>query len=466
MRRVHRHHVQQQARAFAARQAVDRGLLLLIAQAELGQFGAAGAFGRVRHGAADDLQRRVGGVHRLDLVLVEPADLHLLVAVQFPLRHVQGAGDHLGEGRLARAVDAQQADPVVQIHPQVQVPQDRLAGLIADIGPLQPDQGRGQRARRRGQGEGGDPFLDGGGDRLHLLQPLHARLGLSGLGGLGLEPIHEGLKVGAFGVLLGLGRQLQPGLFRPGLFEGVVVAGVEGQGVVREVQNMGADLVQHFPVVGDDQGRVRVFLQPRLQPQGAFQIEVVGRFVQQQHVRFGEQGGGQGHAHPPTARELRHRPGLVLLIEAQADQDFGGAGGRGVGVDLDQARPDLAHLLRFRRLQPTQQGVALDVGLQNGVDDADGGGRVFLIDGADPCGLGQADLVAIGVQFAQDQLEQRGFADAVAPHQTDLGAGRQADGGVDEEFAAPGVEGQVGDLEHGRRMDFLTGHLYMTSHDV
>ncbi len=70
--------------------------------------------------------------------------------------------------------------------------------------------------------------------------------------------------MGAFGVLLGLGRQLQPGLFGASLFEGVVVPGVEGQGVVREVQDMGADLVQHLAVVGDDQGRVRVFLQPRL----------------------------------------------------------------------------------------------------------------------------------------------------------------------------------------------------------
>jgi hypothetical protein len=63
--------------------------------------------------------------------------------------------------------------------------------------------------------------------------------------------------------------------------------------------------------------------------------------------------------------------------------------------------------------------------------------------------LGKADLVAAGGQLAEDQLEQGRFADAVAAHQPDLGAGRQADGGVLEEFAAPGIEGQVGDLEHG-----------------
>ena len=54
-----------------------------------------------------------------------------------------------------------------------------------------------------------------------------------------------------------------------------------------------------------------------------------------------------------------------------------------------------------------------------------------------------------GCELAEDQLEQGRLADAVAADQPDLGARRQADGGVVEEAAAPGVEGQVVDLEHG-----------------
>ena len=71
-------------------------------------------------------------------------------------------------------------------------------------------------------------------------------------------------------------------------------------------------------------------------------------------------------------------------------------------------------------LEPAQQGVAFDVGLKNGVDDADGGRRMLLIDRADTGGLGQADLVAGGVKLAQDQLEQGRLADAVAADQADL----------------------------------------------
>ena len=76
-------------------------------------------------------------------------------------------------------------------------------------------------------------------DALHLLQSLDARLGLRRLGGLGLEAVDELLQVGALGVLLGLGRRHQAQLLGPRLFEGVVVAGVEVQLAVRQLQDVG-----------------------------------------------------------------------------------------------------------------------------------------------------------------------------------------------------------------------------------
>ena len=79
-----------------------------------------------------------------------------------------------------------------------------------------------------------------------------------------------------------------------------------------------------------------IFLQPRLEPERAFEVEIVGRLVEQQQVGLGEQGRGQRHAHAPAAGELRHRPGQVGVGEAEAAQDFGGARRRPVGVDLDQ----------------------------------------------------------------------------------------------------------------------------------
>ena len=62
--------------------------------------------------------------------------------------------------------------------------------------------------------------------------------------------------------------------------------------------------------------------------------------------------------------------------------------------------------------------------------------------------LRQADVAAVGRELAQDQLEQRRFADAIAPDQADLGAGRHGDAGVVEEAPSPGVENKVVDLQH------------------
>ncbi len=180
--------------------------------------------------AADDVQRRVGGVERLDLVLVEPADLDAALAVQLPGRDRQGAGDHLGEGGLARPVDAQQADAVVHVQPQVQVAQHRRRVAIADGGVLQPHQRRRQRARRARAGvKGATRSSTDVGDGLQLGQPLDAGLRLGGLAGLGLEAVDEALQVGALGLLLDPGRGLQPRLLRPPPLEVVVAAGVQLQ---------------------------------------------------------------------------------------------------------------------------------------------------------------------------------------------------------------------------------------------
>ena len=67
--------------------------------------------------------------------------------------------------------------------------------------------------------------------------------------------------------------------------------------------------VQQPAVVRDQQHGAGEAGEPGLQPQRGFQVEVVGRFVEQQQVGGGEQRGGEGHAHPPAAGELLDRAG-------------------------------------------------------------------------------------------------------------------------------------------------------------
>ena len=81
----------------------------------------------------------------------------------------------------------------------------------------------------------------------------------------------------------------------------VVRAVPEGQLLLIKVQNGAHGTVQQATVVADDDDGVGVLLQVAFQPQSAFQIKVVGRFVQEQIVGLGEQNARQSHAHPPAA---------------------------------------------------------------------------------------------------------------------------------------------------------------------
>lgn len=165
-------------------------------------------------------------------------------------------------------------------------------------------------------------------------------------------------------------------------------------------------------------------------------------------VGLGEQAGRQGDPHPPAARELGHRPAEVGLAEAQPRQDLGGAGRRPVGVDLDQARVDVAHVFGLGGFQALQKLVALGIGFEHGIQQGHRRRRVLLVNRADAGGPRQADLAAAGRELAEDHLEQRRLAHAITPHEANLGVLGQGDRGVVEEAASPGVEDKIVDLQH------------------
>ncbi len=60
--------------------------------------------------------------------------------------------------------------------------------------------------------------------------------------------------------------------------------------------------------MGNQQQDSVVTFQPGLQPQDGRQVEVIGRFIEQQNVRAAHQRLGQVQTHPPTAGKRLHRP--------------------------------------------------------------------------------------------------------------------------------------------------------------
>ena len=266
----------------------------------------------------------------------------------------QRAGRHLGEGGFASAVDAQQANTIVQIQPQVQIPQHRFVA-VTDRGMLQPHQRRRQRTLRRWEGERGDAFLDHGRHRLQLCQPLHARLRLRGFRRLGAETIHETLQMGALSLLLGAEGCVQAGFFRATTFEIVVAAGVIIQFPLLNVQDRIDRIVQQFPIVADNQRSLGEFAQTRLQPQRALEVQIVGGFVQEKKIGFGEQRRRQRDTHSPATGKFAHGTREIGGGEPQTGQNLAGPSRRAIRVDLHQPRINIPHPLGIRDLQLQQQ---------------------------------------------------------------------------------------------------------------
>ena len=133
----------------------------------------------------------------------------------------------------------------------------------------------------------------------------------------------------------------------------------------------------------------------RFQPERRFQVEVVGRLVEQQQIGVGEQRGGEGDAHAPAAGEFFDRPLLRGLVEAEAGEDGGGARRARVGADGDQAFVDFGEAGGVGGLGLGQQGEAFGVALQHGVEQGGGAGRGFLRDRGEAGARGEADFAAV-----------------------------------------------------------------------
>ena len=182
----------------------------------------------------------------------------------------------------------------------------------------------------------------------------------------------------------------------------------------------------------------------------AFEIEIVGGLVEQQQVGLGEQNGRERHPHAPAAGKLRAGAPLVLVREAEARQDFGGARGRRMRVDVGEPRLDLGDAMvialglgfapeggraRCRPRAPRRCRLSLPAGASCR-QTPDAGARRNL------------DAAALRTDLARDQAEQRRLAGAVSADQPDARAiGNHRRGAVDQK--APGdAHGEVVDRQH------------------
>ena len=193
--------------------------------------------------------------------------------------------------------------------------------------------------------------------------------------------------------------------------------------------------------MADHHDRAGVALQPGFEPDERVQVQVVGRFVEEQQVGRAHQRARELQAHAPAAREAVD--GLLALrrLEAQAQQQRLRTRARVEAADLADLHVRVGHRVAvlggLGGLEFLLREHQRDVALEHEV-----GGRVVglghvLRDFAEAPARRDLEIALVGLQAAGQQREQAGLAGAVAPHQADLLAGIDVDVDTVEDDLGP-----------------------------
>ena len=331
--------------ALTAREDADLLLLVGALEVEGADIGARhdGDAAEVDHvGAAGDFFPDVLVGVELVAALVHVADLDRLADAHGALVRFFLAEDHLEQRRLAGAVRADDADDAAggQLEGEV-VDQDVVAEGLGEVFRFQHDAaetGAGRDADLRGH----DLLALGLGG--HLLIGVDTRLGF-GLAGFlaGADPF-EFLGEGALAA--DIVARLLLHAFRLLLDPAGIVALERVAAAAVEFEDPVGDVVEEVAVVRDEDDAAGEVDQEVLQPGDGFGVEVVGRFVHQDHVGLRQEQLADGDAADFAAREggdvgIVFRAAQGVHRHLDLGIDVPGIG----GVDLLLQRGHLLHQL-------------------------------------------------------------------------------------------------------------------------
>src|SRR5262249_5105802 len=84
--------------------------------------------------------------------------------------------------------------------------------------------------------------------------------------------------------------------------------------------------IEKVSIMGNQNQRKGIILQILFQPVARFQVQVVGRLVEQQKAGLLQQELGQSYTHLPPTAEVFTGPVPVFLSEAETEEDRAGLG--------------------------------------------------------------------------------------------------------------------------------------------
>ncbi len=189
------------------------------------------------------------------------------------------------------------------------------------------------------------------------------------------------------------------------------------------------------------------------EPQGAFEVEIVGGLVEQQDVRLGEQRRGERDAHAPAAGEFCAGALLVGMGEAEPGEDRGGARRRRMGSDVGEPRLDVGDAMRVGRgFRLGDEEAALAVAGEHDLDQAFRPVRGFLGQPADGRAGGPGEAALLDREIADNGSKQGALAGAVAADQADPGTGGNLRRRPLDQEPAGHAYRNIVDHQHGRGM--------------
>ena len=240
-------------------------------------------------------------------------------------------------------------------------------------------------------------------------------------------------------------------------------------GALGEFDDPIGDRIDEVAVVGNEEKGSGPGGELLLEPGDRVDIEVVGRLVEDQHVGFGEEQAGQRHAHAPTTRELADGTVAVGVLKSETGENLAGVGLEGVAAHRLVLALDLAVLgeqrvvgvgvrrsvrVGDRSFEPMeflgQVGHLAGAGQHLFEHRTSGGVDEILRQVAEGHVLGFGDRAPIGFGIADEDLDQRRLARAVAADERDASPRRQLQGDIGEQVAGSVGAGEARRGEHDR----------------
>lgn len=248
------------------------------------------------------------------------------------------------------------------------------------------------------------------------------------------------------------------------LAEGLVIAGVIDEAALLDFDDAFDDVIEEVAIVGDEEDRALEIFEEPFEPEAAIDIQVVGGFVQEEDVGLFEEELGEGEAALLPAAEAANGDVELGIGEAEAVKgcidlvvDGVATGGFHVALDAFLELHELVEFIALSRghflvdfIEVAVEGVeAFEGGFGSAAEGFAGVEDGVLVEVADAAAALEEDFAGVLFLDTCEDLEQGGFALAVAADDAELIAGFDGDGDTVEDGAGAEGESEVVGCEGG-----------------